>query len=193
MTDRSANPTQLSTLPGLTHHITMNNDNGDAVIHSSAAAHWIPRLNNSMAFNVVYTNDFRPQISGTSDLEAHSARVKNGVGLVMSGGTVCRIVDFGPGMEPIMHRTQSLDFGVVLEGEVEMQLDGGESESRVLKRGDVAIQRGTSHAWRNVTPDNGWARMLFVLQASERIIAGDKELGEDLHHTGKDAASLQQR
>ena len=69
------------------------------------------------------------------------------------GGTVCRIVDFGPNTQPVMHRTQSLDYGVVLEGEVEMQLDSG--ESRILKRGDVAVQRGTNHAWKNVTKVGG--------------------------------------
>lgn len=51
-----------------------------------------------------------------------------------------------PGLLSPMHRTVSLDYGVVLEGEVELVLDSG--ETRVLKRGDVAIQRGTCHAWR---------------------------------------------
>lgn len=60
-----------------------------------------------------------------------------------------------------MHRTQSLDYGVVIEGEVEMVLDDG--VSTVMGRGDVAVQRGTSHGWRNVSKTE-WARMFFVLQ-----------------------------
>ncbi|KAF3281511.1 hypothetical protein TWF970_002070 [Orbilia oligospora] len=116
-----------------------------------------------------------------------------GPGLTMQRGTVCRIVDFGPGVEPVMHRTQSLDFGVVIEGEIELGLDGGESEKRVLKRGDVAIQRGTNHAWRNVTPDNGWARMLFVLQSSEEIKIEGKVLREDVEGAKEDAEWLKQR
>ncbi|CAK96587.1 uncharacterized protein An07g01420 [Aspergillus niger] len=77
-----------------------------------------------------------------------------------------------------MHRTVSVDYGVVLEGEVELVLDSG--ETRLLKRGDVAVQRGTNHAWRNVTPDGEggegmWARMLYVLMPAKGL-----ELGEDL-------------
>jgi len=47
-----------------------------------------------------------------------------------------------------MHRTVSLDYGIVLEGDVELVLDSG--EKRAMKQGDVAIQRGTNHAWRNM-------------------------------------------
>ena len=76
-----------------------------------------------------------------------------------------------------MHRTVSLDYGIVLEGEVELILDSG--EKRVLKRGDVAIQRGTSHAWRN-TSKTEWARMVYVLQSCQPITMGEEKLGEDL-------------
>ena len=88
-----------------------------------------------------------------------------------------------------MHRTQSLDYGVVLEGEVEMILDGG--ETRLLRRGDVAVQRGTNHAWRN-TSETEWARMLFVLLASEKVMVAGKELGEDLSTAGEEAEGLKE-
>jgi len=89
-------------------------------------------------------------------------------------------VDFAPGkdVEPLMHRTESLDFGVVLEGTVELILDSG--ETRIMNRGDICVQRATSHAWRNVTKDNGWVRMMFVLLSSEKVVVDGKELGEDL-------------
>lgn len=80
-----------------------------------------------------------------------------------------------------MHRTQSLDYGVVLEGEIEMELDDGKVS--VLKRGDVAIQRGTIHAWRN-TSASEWARMLFVLQDCEPLQVAGKRLKEDLGDSG---------
>lgn len=76
-----------------------------------------------------------------------------------------------------MHRTQSLDYGVVLEGEIEMELDGG--EITLLKRGDVAVQRGTMHAWRNPSKKD-WARMLFVLQDCEPLVVGGEKLMEEL-------------
>lgn len=75
-----------------------------------------------------------------------------------------------------MHRTVSLDYGVVLEGEIEVVLDSG--ETRLLKRGDMAVQRGTMHAWRN-TSKTEWARMLYFLQECEPIEAEGVKLSED--------------
>ncbi|MDQ1199086.1 cupin domain-containing protein [Agrobacterium sp. SORGH_AS 787] len=59
---------------------------------------------------------------------------------------------------PLMHRTQSIDYGVVIEGEMTLVLDQGETH---LKPGSVVIQRGTNHAWANRSGRSG--RMLFVL------------------------------
>ena len=75
-----------------------------------------------------------------------------------------------------MHRTVSLDYGVVLEGEVELVLDSG--ATRILKRGAIAVQRGTNHAWRNPSTTR-WARMLYVLQESKPLEINGKALGED--------------
>jgi len=74
-------------------------------------------------------------------------------------GTIVRIVDLAPRSRSPMHRTETIDYGLVLEGEVTLVLDDG-SET-LLRAGDVVIQRGTDHAWVNPT-DEG-ARMLFVL------------------------------
>jgi quercetin dioxygenase-like cupin family protein len=76
-----------------------------------------------------------------------------------------------------MHRTQSLDYGIVLEGEIEMTLDSG--EKRLLKRGDMAVQRATMHAWHNPS-ETEWTRMVFVLQECKPLVVGGEELGEDL-------------
>ena len=86
--------------------------------------------------------------------------------LVQSIGTVCRIVDFSPGRDAIMHRTISLDYGVVVEGTVELILDSGEVHQ--MERGDVAVQRATMHGWRNPS-QHEWARMLFVLNGCEPL------------------------
>ena len=145
-----------------------------------------------MAFNVGYTTStFPPQMSGDVDITAHEHTMSRGnIGLTNPGGTVCRIVDFGPKSEPLMHRTQSLDYGIVLEGEVELILDSG--EKRIMGRGDLAVQRGTNHAWRN-TSETEWARMAFVLQASEKVIIDGKELGEDVSHAGEEIEGLRQK
>lgn len=59
---------------------------------------------------------------------------------------------------PLMHRTQSVDYGVVLDGECVLVLDRGEV---VLHPGHVVVQRGTNHAWANRS--GRVCRMLFVL------------------------------
>lgn len=59
---------------------------------------------------------------------------------------------------PLMHRTESVDYGVVIEGEMTLVLDDGEV---LLKPGSVVIQRGTNHAWANRSGKP--CRMLFVL------------------------------
>lgn len=62
------------------------------------------------------------------------------------------------GRHPMMHRTETVDYAVVLEGEITLILDEGEVH---LKQGDVVIQRGTSHAWSNRSGKN--VKMLYVL------------------------------
>jgi hypothetical protein len=70
-----------------------------------------------------------------------------------------------------MHVTRSLDYGIVLEGEMELILENFEDgEVRLMRRGDCCVQRGTRHAWRNVTPpsvNGGWGRMVYVLVGAE--------------------------
>ena len=62
------------------------------------------------------------------------------------------------GRHPVMHRTESVDYAVVLEGEITMLLD---DQDVVLKAGDIVIQRGTNHAWSNRSGKP--VRMLYVL------------------------------
>src|SRR3954471_13030935 len=74
-------------------------------------------------------------------------------------GTIVRITEIKAGERSPMHRTQSIDYGIVLEGEVWLTLDDG-SETR-LGAGDVVIQRGTDHAWENRSAAP--VRIVFVL------------------------------
>jgi quercetin dioxygenase-like cupin family protein len=73
-------------------------------------------------------------------------------------GTKIRINEFPPGVASPVHRTQSVDYGIVLSGEVVLVLDDAET---VLRAGDVVVQRGTSHRWENRS--GATARMAFIL------------------------------
>lgn len=67
-------------------------------------------------------------------------------------GTKIRVNTFAPGhldergLQSPVHRTASVDYGIVLEGEITLVLDDSEV---VLRAGDVVVQRGTDHAWAN--------------------------------------------
>ena len=73
-------------------------------------------------------------------------------------GTKIRINEIPPGAASPMHRTQTVDYGVVLEGEIVLVLDDSET---TLRAGDVAIQRGTDHKWENRS--DAMTRVAFIL------------------------------
>ena len=172
---RTSKDTPAPNLRPITRFVTTHREDGKAVVHATKTPDW-QVLSDGMAFNLIYTtSEFPPQMTDEKDIRAHEELSRAGTGLVNKGGSVCRVVDFGPGTEPVMHRTKSLDYGVVLEGDVEMILDSGEAVT--LRRGDVAVQRGTMHAWRN-NSSTEWARMLFVLQDSRPVEVAGEELKE---------------
>ena len=76
-----------------------------------------------------------------------------------AGGVIIRFTEMAPGGESPMHRTETLDVGVVLDGETWLLLDDG-SETQV-RAGDAVVQRGTNHAWANRSDRP--VRMVFVL------------------------------
>jgi quercetin dioxygenase-like cupin family protein len=66
-----------------------------------------------------------------------------------ANGTRLRIVDFPPGGRSPMHRTETVDYGIVLAGELQLILDDGSETT--LHAGDIVIQRGTDHTWVNAS------------------------------------------
>jgi hypothetical protein len=93
--------------------------------------------------------------------------------IMPAAGHLLRIIDIYPpqdgGKRTVMHRTKTLDYVVVIEGEVVLLLDDTEV---TLKKSDVVIQRGTDHAWENRS--DKLARMAFFhidAQFSEELLA----------------------
>jgi quercetin dioxygenase-like cupin family protein len=74
-------------------------------------------------------------------------------------GTRFMIAEYPPGNHPHMHRTETIDYIVVIDGEIDMEMDEGRMVT--LRRGDVMIQRGTNHSWINRSKEV--CRMAFVL------------------------------
>jgi quercetin dioxygenase-like cupin family protein len=92
-------------------------------------------------------------------------------GTTLPNGMIFRVLEFAPGLAPRNHRTDSIDYGVILSGEIDMELDG---TSVHLKAGDVFVQRGTIHNWIN----RGTAPCVIaiVLIAAKSVEVGGKTL-----------------
>ena len=90
---------------------------------------------------VIWTTEGFPA-SNDGDADASGRKV----GTTLDNGTVFRVVSFGPGVQRRNHRTDSIDYAVVISGEIDMEMDGTMIH---LKAGDVLVQRGTIHNWIN--------------------------------------------
>lgn len=176
---RIPNQGQLSQLPGLKHYITGHNKEGRAIIQDERPAEWRNfGGSQTSVYDIYATSKFPPNLNEDADIaESNQILASPDQGLVYPGGIICRIVDFAPNNDLFMHRTQSLDYGVVVEGTVDMVLDSG--DVRTLQRGDFAIQRGTMHAWKNPSKTE-WARIAFFMQSSEPVQIDGSLLKEDL-------------
>ncbi|KAK0846149.1 hypothetical protein LTS02_015006 [Friedmanniomyces endolithicus] len=166
-------------LPTIARFVTTHNAQGKAVFTDAVgeAAEKKPIDGGRVVFGLQYcSQEFPVDMNNHKDLDAYQRYQGEPPGLVISSGTVLRDYMEAGHVSP-MHRTVSLDYGIVLEGEVELILDSG--ETRAMKRGDVAIQRGTCHAWRNMS-DTEPARMIYVLMPSKPLEVAGQSLGEDL-------------
>ncbi|PSN74354.1 hypothetical protein BS50DRAFT_642640 [Corynespora cassiicola Philippines] len=170
--------TESNNLPSLKRFITTHDSTTGKAIFSDALSEEntfrpIPGAKFALGYT---TKEFPPDLNNDSDISIYKSYLETPPGIVISGGTVLRFVDMAPDTLSPMHRTVSLDYGIIIEGEVDLVLDSGEVRS--MKRGDTAIQRGTMHAWRNNSKTE-WARMAFILQETKPVVVNGKALGED--------------
>jgi len=86
-------------------------------------------------------------------------------------GHVCRVVEFAPSGHKFMHRTETLDYGIVLKGECDLELDDGKTIH--MKQGDICVQRGTMHAW---VPTGGPCTIAFILIDADPVEMGGRKL-----------------
>ena len=163
-------------LPDIRRVVTGDDANGSSRIVEDAPA------------TAIRTVPERPGYRAVNVWRTNADAVENHQGILPpKGGTILRIIDFPPeptdpeerrrriaatfggifkdashdkraGKHPGMHRTQTVDYAIVLEGEIWAVMDEDET---LLRAGDVLIQRGTNHAWANRS--NATARIAFVL------------------------------
>jgi len=90
---------------------------------------------------VVWTTESFP-VNNTDDADEGLRKV----GTTLKNGTVFRVIEFAPGVAPRNHRTDSIDYAIVVSGEIDMEVEDAVVH---LKAGDVLVQRGTIHNWVN--------------------------------------------
>ena len=134
--------------------VTGHDARGRAVVLYDGPAPNVKHRRSGLVSTLLWTTDESPAaLSDSRD------RAEREIGIPPpAGGSIFRIVDFPPGARGEMHRTRSVDYGVVLEGEIAMLLAGGEVH---LRAGDALVQQATEHAWENRGTVN--CRIAFIL------------------------------
>ncbi|KAL2207519.1 hypothetical protein CC79DRAFT_1333325 [Sarocladium strictum] len=156
-----------NTLPRIHRYITTHDTRGKAVYSNAvpeALNFWKVDAADGQAagFELGYTTAGLPiDLNGDQDLLSfkNAYEKKQQSGLVKHGGTILRFCDIPPAGTSPMHRTNSLDYGILITGSLECLLDSG--ESRTIYPGEVVVQRATNHQWKNNT--DTWARIVFIL------------------------------
>src|SRR4029453_1441599 len=146
--------------------VTGHDSTGRAVVKIDEVSKNIISSRPGQTACVVWTTESFP-VNNTGDADEGLRQV----GTTLKNGTVFRLVEFAPGVAPRNHRTDSIDYAVILSGEIDMELDDSVVH---LKAGDVLVQRGTIHNWvnRGTTP----CVIAFVLVAAKPVSAGGKVL-----------------
>ncbi|PWY97380.1 cupin 2, conserved barrel domain protein [Testicularia cyperi] len=160
--------------PSINRFVTGHNEQGKAILINETPIEQTKILDDGTSFGLIWSTDKAPA-SNSDPRDGAKPPVFSGRSHNPNGGSVLRIVDVAPYSISPMHRTQSLDYGVVMWGEIELELDGG--EKRILKQSDICIQRGTNHIWRNLT--DKWVRLLFVLLEAEPLEVNGQKLADE--------------
>ena len=146
--------------------ITGHDTNGRAVVKLDEVSKNITSNRPGATACVVWTTESFP-VNNTGEADEGLREV----GTTLKNGTVFRVIEFAPGVAPRNHRTDSIDYAVVVSGEIDMELENSVVH---LKAGDVLVQRGTIHNWvnRGTTP----CVMAFILIDAKPVEVDGKVL-----------------
>jgi len=146
--------------------VTGHDAAGKAIVKIDEIAKNVVSSRPGQAATVLWTTQGLPvDNDGQDDQSTRSVSTSEG------DGTVFRVVCYGPGVTPRNHRTDSIDYAVVIQGEIDMQLDDSVVH---LKAGDLLVQRGTIHNWVNNGKED--CIIAFVLIGARAVTAGGKTL-----------------
>ena len=157
-------------MPIIRRVVTGHNDQAKAIVLLDETLE-LPMSRANTGAKVIWTTEgFPADNNGSVDTSGRASAT------TLANGSVFRIVEFGPNNAQRVHRTDSIDYAVVMSGEIDMELDDGVSVH--VKAGDVLVQRGTVHNW--VNRSNEPCRIAFTLIDAKPVEAG----GQVLHAHG---------
>jgi quercetin dioxygenase-like cupin family protein len=146
--------------------VTGHDETGRVVVKIDEIAQNLVSSRPGATASVVWTTQGFP-VDNTGDED----QGRRQTGTTLDNGTVFRVLELAPGASPRNHRTDSIDYAVVMTGEIDMELDDATVH---LKAGDVLVQRGTIHNWvnRGTVP----CVIAFVLIAAKPVEVGGRVL-----------------
>lgn len=148
--------------------VTGHDEQGNAVVKiDEVVSHWRDGRPGARICNVWTTDTAPANNSGDAD-----GGKREGKFTMINNGSVFRILEFKPGLAPRMHRTDTIDYIVVMSGEIDMELDNGVEVH--VKAGDVMVQRGTVHNWINRGTES--CVLAVILIHADPVITGGKTL-----------------
>jgi quercetin dioxygenase-like cupin family protein len=160
-------------LPPIRRVVTGHDDKGVAKVLIDGPATNVRSSRPGSASTLMWSSHETPaDIAIGEGIEDLGARI---LGTAPPGnGTRFTINDIPPGRPGVMHRTETLDYAIVLAGEIDMVMD---DSSVTLRAGDVVIQRGTNHSWVNRSTQP--ARIAFVLIDAKPLGIGNPRTREN--------------
>ncbi len=163
-------------LPPIQRVVTGHDENGRAVFKSDEEFATNRIASGDADFALIWTTATVP----ADNNDETDGRLRD-AGLTLNQGSVIRIVDMLPGRASPMHRTNSIDYGIVMKGEIELELEDGRKTT--VREGGIIVQRGTNHLWRNTTDQV--TRIAFILIEAPAYLHNGQPLEE---HKPEDVA-----
>ena len=154
--------------PKIRRVVTGHDAAGKAIVKiDEVSSHYREGRPGASVCNVWTTDTLPADNSGQADNGQREGKFT-----MIENGSVFRIIDFKPGVQERIHRTDTVDYIVVMSGEIDMELEAGEEVH--LNAGDVMVQRGTVHNWINRGTES--CVLAVILIHAHSVVSGDKTL-----------------
>lgn len=154
--------------------VTGHNEIGTAIFTSDETFETIVIPSGDAAMATIWTTATVP-----ADCKDESDGRNRDAGTTLKGGSVIRVVDMLPNASSPFHRTSSIDYGIVISGKIELELDN--QVFKTVEAGGIIVQKGTIHKWRNPSSEE-ICRIVFVLIEAKAYEINGESLNDIMIH-----------